>query len=103
VLAVKDLDISVEFYKRVLGFEVEWRAGTICSVARDGCNIMLEAREERSPATVWVGLDGESIFAAIERSGATILQPPTNQPWAYEMKIADPDGNVLWLGAEPKE
>jgi hypothetical protein len=26
----------------------------------------------------------------------------TGRPWAYEMKIADPDGNTIWLGAEPK-
>jgi hypothetical protein len=25
-----------------------------------------------------------------------------NFSWAYEMKFADPDGNVLWLGTEPK-
>jgi hypothetical protein len=64
---------------------------------------MLEAREEISAGTVWVGLDGDSIFQLIEQSGATILQPPTNRPWAYEMKIADPDGNVIWLGAEPRQ
>lgn len=103
VLAVKDLRTSVEFYRRVLGFEVEWSADTICSVARDGCSIMLEAREALSAATVWVGLDGDSLFSAVEQSGATILQRPTHQPWACEMKIADPDGNVLWLGAEPKQ
>jgi len=61
---------------------------------------MLEARAKLSRGTVWVGLDGDAIFQLIERSG--VLQPPTNQPWAYEMKISDPDGNVIWLGAEPK-
>jgi len=63
---------------------------------------MLEARGELSRGTVWVGLDGDAIFQLVDESGATILQPPTNQPWAYEMKISDPDGNVIWLGAEPR-
>ena len=26
----------------------------------------------------------------------------TNYEWAYEMQIADPDGNVLRIGSEPK-
>ena len=102
VLAVSDLSRSIDFYGRVLGFEVEWNTGVICSVGRDQCSIMLEARAELSRGTVWVGLDGDAMFQLIERSGATVLQPPTNQPWAYEMKISDPDGNVIWLGAEPK-
>jgi hypothetical protein len=28
--------------------------------------------------------------------------PPTNFPWALEMHVEDPDGNVLRLGSEPK-
>jgi hypothetical protein len=35
--------------------------------------------------------------------GVTVLQEPENHPWAYDMKIQDFDGNVLWLGTEPKE
>jgi catechol 2,3-dioxygenase-like lactoylglutathione lyase family enzyme len=103
VLAVSDLKRSLDFYRDILGFEVEWNAGPICSVARDKCSIMLQAREEISRGTVWVGLENDSIFQTIERSDAKILQPPINQPWAYEMKIADPDGNVIWLGTEPKQ
>ena len=102
VLAVSDLKRSMDFYRDILGFEVEWNAGPICSVARDKCSIMLQAQEEVCRGTVWVGLENDSIFQIIERSGATILQRPTTQPWAHEMKIADPDGNVIWLGAEPK-
>ena len=31
-----------------------------------------------------------------------ILEGPENKPWAYQIKISDPDGNVLWLAAGPK-
>jgi predicted enzyme related to lactoylglutathione lyase len=103
VLAVRDLERSIAFFRATLGFEVEWNAGVICSVARDGCGIMLQVQDEVHPGVVWIGLDGDDMFSVIQRSGAKILQPPSNKPWAYEMKIADPDGNVLWLGAEPKE
>ena len=30
------------------------------------------------------------------------LLPPTNFPWALEMQIEDPDGNVLRFGSEPE-
>ena len=31
------------------------------------------------------------------------MQEPENWNWGYEMKIADPDGNVLWLATSPRE
>ena len=102
VLTVRDLNRSIAFYRDTLGFEVEWNAGVICSVARDRCSIMLQVSDEARNGTVWIGLEGDSLFGALEKSRVTILQPPSNKPWAYEMKIADPDGNVIWLGAEPK-
>ncbi len=103
VLAVRELDRSIAFFKDVLGFEVEWNAGSVCSVARDGCSIMLQRQSEIHQSTVWVGLDGDALFSQIQRSDANILQPPSRKPWAYEMKVADPDGNVIWLGADPKD
>jgi predicted enzyme related to lactoylglutathione lyase len=101
VLAVRDLDRSIGFYRHVLGFALEWNAGPICSVGRDGCSIMLQSQETPVPGTVWIGIDDDTVFKNIEQSGAKIFQPPSNKPWAYEMKIEDPDGNILWLGAEP--
>ena len=65
VLSVGNLNRSVEFYRDVLEFEVAWNAGTICSVARDGCQIMLRVQESASPGTVWIGVDGHSIFQSI--------------------------------------
>jgi catechol 2,3-dioxygenase-like lactoylglutathione lyase family enzyme len=102
VLGVSDLERSIEFYRRVLGFEVEWNAGHICSVSRDGSSIMLRSEQERAPSTVWIGIDDGSMFEAIGQSGVEVIEPPSNKPWAYEMTIADPDGNMLWLGAEPR-
>jgi catechol 2,3-dioxygenase-like lactoylglutathione lyase family enzyme len=102
VLGVSDLERSIEFYRRVLGFEIEWNAGHICSVGRDGNSIMLRSEQELEPGTVWIGIDDDSMFDAIMKSGAEVLEPPANRHWAYEMTIADPDGNALWLGAEPR-
>ena len=103
VLPVRDLDLSVEFFRETLGFDLEWKTPEICSIARDGCSIMLQRRIDGSRATVWIGLQDDSLYAKITGSGATILQAPTRQRWAYEMKIADLDGNTLWLGTDPDD
>ncbi len=100
VLPVRDLKRSVEFFRQTLGFDLEWKTPELCSVARDGCSIMLRRSADDSRATVWIGLEDASLYATIAGSGATVLQPPSRQPWAYEMKIADPDGNTLWLGTD---
>jgi uncharacterized glyoxalase superfamily protein PhnB len=61
---------------------------------------MLRSEEVVAPTTVWIGIYDDSIFEAIGNSGAEVIEQPSNKPWAYEMTIADPDGNILWLGAE---
>lgn len=103
VLQVSDLADSISFYGSQLGFELEWNAGQVCSVARDGCSIMLQQAASPSTSTAWIGLVGDSLITYLEAHATNIIQPPTNQPWAYEMKIADPDGNILWFGAGPKK
>ena len=102
VLAVSNLERSIEFFHRILGFDVEWNAGPICSVGRDGSSIMLQVQDSPNPGTVWIGLDGDTLIETVACSGAEVLQAPSNKPWAYELKVADPDGNTIWLGAEPK-
>jgi uncharacterized glyoxalase superfamily protein PhnB len=62
---------------------------------------MLQSHEQPTASTVWIGVEDDSIFEVIERSGAEVIQAPSKKPWAYEMKVADPDGNTIWLGAEP--
>ena len=109
VLRVVDLQRSVRCYTGVLGFVLDWggKEGTkICSVSRDGCCIMLSEGDMGSPGTwVWIGLEDESLFEFLRgrSEDVRIIQEPKNRPWAYEMKVEDPDGNVLWLGTEPRK
>ena len=46
--------------------------------------------------------DVDQLHAEYRRSGAIVRQPPTNFSWACEMQVADPDGNVLRIGSDPK-
>lgn len=106
VLPVSNLTGSIDFYTRTLGFSLDWggeSGSKICSVSRDGCSVMLTQGFGASPPQwVWIGLEDETIFQEWREAGITIRQEPKNWTWAYEMKFEDPDGNVLWVGTEPR-
>ena len=106
VLPVSSLTQSIEFYTRTVGFGLDWGGedgSRICSVSRDGCRVMLcQGFGASSPQIVWIGLEDETIFEEWKEAGVTVRQEPKNWTWAYEMKFEDPDGNVLWVGTEPR-
>lgn len=106
IFRVSDLAASLDYYVRVLGFRIEWEfTGVIASVVREKVAIFLSEGDQGNPGSwVWIGVgDVEQVHAEFRQSGAIIRQAPTNFPWALEMQVADPDGNVLRLGSEPLE
>jgi predicted enzyme related to lactoylglutathione lyase len=105
ILNVADLARSVAYYVDVLGFtNADWGGKDFTCVSRDGASIYLSEGDQGHPGTwVWVGVgDVEELHAEYKQSGARILQPPENFPWACEMKVGDPDGHVLRFGSDPK-
>ncbi len=106
ILRVQKLPASIDYYVGILGFKLDWHEpGIMASVSRDRCNLMLCEGDQGNPGSwVWIGLgDVETLFAEYQKKGAKVRHPPTNYPWACEMQIEDPDGNVLRLGSEPKK
>ena len=105
ILRVADLAASLDYYVRVLGFAVDWRADTgIASVSRDRCCVMLCQGDQGHAGTwVWIGIaDADALHEDLRARGAIIRHPPTDYPWARELQIADPNGNVLRLGADAR-
>jgi len=106
ILPVGNLARSLEFYTGTLGFKLDWGGGegsTLCSVSKDGCAIMLtESPTGTSGAWVWIGLEDDTLFQLWRSRGVKVRQEPRNFSWAYETKFEDIDGNVLWLGTEPR-
>ncbi len=105
ILRVADLAVSLDYYVRVLGFQVRWEAPGFVCVARDRCSLFLCEGDQGHPGSwVWIGVeDAAALFAEYLASGAVIRHPPTNYDWAYEMQIADPDGNVLRMGSDSRD
>ena len=106
VIPVRDLLRSVAFYTESLDFSIDWmgQQKLACSVSRDGCSIMLlQMNPWKGPTWVWIGLRDDSLFEHFREKGVKVHQEPRNESWAYEMKFEDIDGNILWLGTEPKQ
>ena len=106
ILRVADLGRSVRYYVDVLGFaNAEWGGDDVACVTRDGASIYLSQGDQGQPGTwVWVGVeDVEALHDEYRRTQAMILAPPQSFPWAYEMRVGDPDGHVLRIGSDPKD
>ncbi len=107
ILSVRSLPISVRYYVEMLGFALDWGGedgSEMASVSRDGHAIMLCQGQQGQPGTwIWIGVeDIDPIWAHCMSQGVKVRQPPINHPWAYEMRIEDPDGHVLRFGSEPR-
>jgi catechol 2,3-dioxygenase-like lactoylglutathione lyase family enzyme len=105
ILSVADMSASVRYYVDVLGFRnAAWGNDDFTSVTRNGAGIYLCRRAQGRPGTwVWIGVeDVEALHEEYMASGARIRRQPENYPWAYEMKVEDPDGHVLRFGSEPR-
>ena len=103
VFAVKSISTSIEWYALIFKFKVDWKSDSICSISRDDhCLMLNEQHDLSSPSMAWIGVEFESIFDACLKNNVEITKQPTNEDYAYNMKVKDPDGNILWLGSEPK-
>jgi predicted enzyme related to lactoylglutathione lyase len=106
ILRVENMARALHFYVDVLGFKnADWAYPDFTLVTRDGADIYLCLGDQGAGrAWVWLGVeDSEELYEQLKGRGVTIRMPPTNYPWALEMHIEDPDGNVLRLGSEPRE
>lgn len=109
ILRVNDLEASLDYYIRVLGFTLDWRddadGPSFASVSRDQCHVFLAAGPQGHPGSwLWIGVsDADALHEELLARGARIRHAPTNYPWgSRELHVEDPDGNVLRLGSENK-
>jgi predicted enzyme related to lactoylglutathione lyase len=105
IIPVRDVPKAVDYYVNVLGFKKDWGDAMFASVSRGKVGLFLNSDEQGQPGVwVWIGVsDADALFAEYTAKGAKVRNTPQNYAWAYEFQIEDPDGNVLRLGAEPKD
>ena len=103
ILCVESLDASVSYYLEQLGFSLQWRSGTVASVARDRTSMMLcEGDQGHAGTWVWISAtDVDALYAELRDRGARLRHAPANYPWgSRECQVTDPDGHVLRFGAD---
>jgi catechol 2,3-dioxygenase-like lactoylglutathione lyase family enzyme len=110
VLRVSSVAASLDYYTRVLGFQVNFKfpdenAPFFVSKSRGHCSLFLSEGDQGNPGSwVWIdGVDVQTVYEEFRASGAKIRNPPTNYEWALEMQVEDLDGNVLRIGSDPKQ
>jgi catechol 2,3-dioxygenase-like lactoylglutathione lyase family enzyme len=106
ILRVADMQASLRYYVDVLGFtNADWGSDDFTCVSRDGADIYLSQGDQGQPGTwVWIGVgDVRALHEEYTSAGAIILHPPESFPWAWEMKVGDPDGHVLRFGSDPDD
>ena len=104
VLFVSDMDRSVDFYVKELGFTEAWRyeeegKAWVAQVDRQGCELILSSQwpDKAGKGLMFISLDLDvlnDVRAELEGRGVDVK----DGQWGYRlMVIADPDGNELYF------
>jgi catechol 2,3-dioxygenase-like lactoylglutathione lyase family enzyme len=105
ILNVSDMARSLAFYVGILGFEqAEWGSEHFTRVSHGKAVIFLCRDGQGQPGTwIWMGVDdARALHDHLVSKGVKIRLPPTNEPWALEIQVEDPDGHVLRIGSDPE-
>jgi predicted enzyme related to lactoylglutathione lyase len=106
ILRVEDMALALRFYVDLLGFEnANWGDESFTNISRDSAGIYLcQGDQGQGKAWIWIGVeDVQKLHDEYQALGVAIRMPPTNFPWALEMHVEDPDGNIIRFGSEPIE
>ena len=104
ILVVADVAASLDYYTKVLGFQIDWAYGdpplTSC-ISRQGLELFLSAGTPGPPAPrlLFFVTDVDALHAELVERKARIVEPPEDRAWGVrEMRVEDHDGNILRFG-----
>lgn len=104
VLASLNLDESLEFYARGLGFAKRLRTGNYLIMSRDGAELHFWLCNERHIAentSCYVRTSStQALYDEFSARGIQV-EAPVTQPWGMkELYVIDPHGNLLKFGED---
>jgi predicted enzyme related to lactoylglutathione lyase len=106
-LLVKDIDRSIDFYTRKLGFAIDFRYEDFyAGISKDGNSIHLKSGSSSidkrknngtdADLDILFSVDGiEDLFRELLKESVEIVQPLRDMPYGKEFYIADPDNNLI--------
>jgi predicted enzyme related to lactoylglutathione lyase len=104
---VTDIEHSIEFYTKQLGFEVEFRYEDFyAGIIKDNYSIHLKSgkpsieerksKRENTDLDIVFSIEGvEDLYEELMNKSVEIIQPLCARPYGKEFYIADPDGYIL--------
>ena len=104
---VTDIDRSIEFYTKKLGFDIDFRYQDFyAGVIKDGYSIHLKTgkpsieerknKRKNEDLDVVFSVDGiEDLYKELLNKFVECIQPLRNMPYGKEFYIADPDGYII--------
>ena len=103
IFQVTNLERAIDFYTRVMGFELGWTAGNPAdraSFCRDSVEITVEVEPIPARGQVYLQVSGiDAYFASVVAGGAKVKLPLGDRPYGMrDGRVVDPDGNELHLG-----
>ncbi|HXV07889.1 MAG TPA: VOC family protein [Burkholderiales bacterium] len=108
VLAVKDLAVSVAFYRERLGFNLDFEVPGWAFLSRDRFRVMLGECADAMAAHetgdhsyfAYVTVDGiDELYREFVEKGVLRVQDLSNKPWGMrEFGVRTPDGHRIMFG-----
>ena len=108
VLAVQDLDVSVDYYTRVLGLAIDFTVPGWAFLSRGSLRVMLGECADAIPAKelgdhsyfAYVTVEGiDALYDELGSNGAATMSRPTDKPWGLrEFGVRTPDGHRIMFG-----
>jgi uncharacterized glyoxalase superfamily protein PhnB len=108
IFQVKNLDRGIDFYTRVMGFELAWKSGepsVRASLCRDAIEIMLEVERLPLRSMAYIQVAGiDAYFERIAAAGAKVTVPLADRFYGMrDGRVEDADGNQLAIGEAIKD
>ena len=109
-ISVRDIQVSYEFYSKVLGFRKVFENGSpvgFMVLKKDGAELHLSQKRDHQASITNVAHmfvdDARSLYQACESAGVRIIKALADKEYGQRAFVfADPDGNRIDVGESTK-